>query len=161
MLSAISRTCVSIAKWPVSKKRTTARGLSRLNASAPGGRSPAEAKQFVEATGVDILTPAVGNMHGMLKSMVQGQTRKRLDIRRIAEIKNAAEVPLTLHGGSGTDDEDLRKAIAAGIKLRALRRNPAERRAPCLAIDSHAIRSGARLVDDLRLDPGGEQQIGP
>jgi fructose-bisphosphate aldolase, class II len=53
----------------------------------------------------------------MLKSMVQGQTRKRLDIQRIAQIKNAAQVPLTLHGGSGTDDEDLRKAIAAGINI--------------------------------------------
>src|SRR5262249_37978320 len=38
MLSAISWACVSKAKWPVSKKRTTARGLSRLNASAPGGK---------------------------------------------------------------------------------------------------------------------------
>jgi fructose-bisphosphate aldolase, class II len=82
-----------------------------------GLTSPAEAKEFVESTGVDILAPAVGNMHGMLKSMVQGQTRKRLDIQRIAEIKNAAQVPLTLHGGSGTDDEDLRKAMAAGINI--------------------------------------------
>ena len=56
-------------------------------------------------------------MHGMLKSMVQGQTRKRLDIQRIGQIKSAAQVPLTLHGGSGTDDEDLRKAIAAGINI--------------------------------------------
>jgi fructose-bisphosphate aldolase class II len=56
-------------------------------------------------------------MHGMLKSMVQRQMRKRLDIKRIVEIKNAVQVPLTLHGGSGTDDEDLRKAIAAGINI--------------------------------------------
>jgi len=53
----------------------------------------------------------------MLKSMVQGETRKRLDIARIGEIKSAARVLLTLHGGSGTDDEDLRKAIAAGINI--------------------------------------------
>jgi fructose-bisphosphate aldolase, class II len=79
--------------------------------------SPVEAKQFVEATGIDVLAPAVGNMHGMLQSMVQGDTKKRLDIARIAEIKAAAQVPLTLHGGSGTDDEDLRKAIAAGINI--------------------------------------------
>ena len=78
---------------------------------------PAEAKQFVEFTGVDILAPAVGNMHGMLKSMVQGETKKRLDIARIAQIKSATRVLLTLHGGSGTDDEDLRKAIAAGINI--------------------------------------------
>src|SRR6516164_1486807 len=94
---------------------------SEIHEEAPdlskGLTSPAEAKQFVESTGVDILAPAVGNMHGMLKSMVHGQTRKRLDIQRIAEIKNAAQVPLTLHGGSGTDDEDLRKAIAAGINI--------------------------------------------
>jgi fructose-bisphosphate aldolase class II len=56
-------------------------------------------------------------MHGMLKSMVRGETRKRLDIPRIAQIKSAARVLLTLHGGSGTDGEDLRKAIAAGINI--------------------------------------------
>src|SRR5882724_3050835 len=36
--AAISPACVSSAKWPVSRKRTTAPGMSRLNASAPGGR---------------------------------------------------------------------------------------------------------------------------
>jgi fructose-bisphosphate aldolase, class II len=82
-----------------------------------GLSTPEEAKQFVESTGVDILAPAVGNMHGMLRSMVQGETKKRLDIARISGIKRAARVFLTLHGGSGTDDEDLRKAIGAGINI--------------------------------------------
>ena len=93
----------------------------RLHENAPdltkGLTSPAQARQFVEATGIDILAPAVGNMHGMLKSMVQGKTRKHLDIPRIAQIKSATGALLTLHGGSGTDDEDLRKAIAAGINV--------------------------------------------
>jgi ketose-bisphosphate aldolase len=79
--------------------------------------SPEEARQFVESTGVDILAPAVGTMHGMLKSMVEGETSKHLDIERIAQIKRAARVPLTLHGGSGTADQDLREAIAAGINI--------------------------------------------
>lgn len=79
--------------------------------------SPEEARQFVESTGVDILAPAVGNRHGMLKSMVQGEARKHLDIERIAQIKKAARILLTLHGGSGTDDNDLRNAIAAGINI--------------------------------------------
>jgi fructose-bisphosphate aldolase, class II len=79
--------------------------------------TPAEAKQFVESTGIDVLAPAVGNMHGMSQKMVEGEKKKRLDIERIAQIKTAARVPLTLHGGSGTDDEDLRKAIAAGISI--------------------------------------------
>jgi fructose-bisphosphate aldolase class II len=79
--------------------------------------TPEEARQFVESTGVDILAPAVGNRHGMLKSMVQGEPRKHLDIERIAQIKKAARILLTLHGGSGTDDNDLRNAIAAGINI--------------------------------------------
>jgi fructose-bisphosphate aldolase class II len=94
---------------------------SEIHNKAPdlskGLTSPEQAKEFVEATGIDILAPAVGNMHGMLKSMVQGQAKKRLEIDRIAEIKSAVQIPLTLHGGSGTDDEDLRKAIGAGINI--------------------------------------------
>ena len=94
---------------------------SEIHETAPdlskGLTSPAQAKEFVQSTGIDILAPAVGNMHGMLKSMVQGQARKRLDIERIAQIKSAVQIPLTLHGGSGTDDEDLRKAIGAGINI--------------------------------------------
>ena len=88
----------------------TAQGDHRLS-------TPEEARQFVEATGIDILAPAVGNMHGMLKSMVQGKAKKHLDVERIAQIKQAAGVFLTLHGGSGTEDEHFRKAIAAGINI--------------------------------------------
>ncbi len=51
-----------------------------------GLSTPAEAKQFVDGTGVDILAPAVGNMHGMLMSMVEGETKKHLDIERIGAI---------------------------------------------------------------------------
>lgn len=94
---------------------------SEIHESSPDLRkslsTPEEAKQFVESSGVDILAPAVGNMHGMLKSMVRGETKKHLDIERIASIKRTAGVFLTLHGGSGTDDQDLRKAIAAGINI--------------------------------------------
>jgi fructose-bisphosphate aldolase, class II len=79
--------------------------------------TPQEARQFVEATGIDILAPSVGNRHGMLKSMVEGKAKKHLDIERIAQIKQAAGVFLTLHGGSGTDDEHFRKAIGSGINI--------------------------------------------
>jgi len=93
---------------------------SEIHETVQGDRklsTPEEARQFVEATGIDILAPAVGNMHGMLKSMVQGKAKKHLDVARIAQIKQAAGVFLTLHGGSGTDDEHFRKAIAAGINI--------------------------------------------
>jgi fructose-bisphosphate aldolase class II len=94
---------------------------SEIHESSPdlskGLSGPAEAKEFVTATGVDILAPAVGNMHGMLKSMVEGRAKKHLDIPRIEEIKRATGSFLTLHGGSGTNDDDFRRAIAAGINV--------------------------------------------
>jgi fructose-bisphosphate aldolase, class II len=49
--------------------------------------------------------------------MISGGMRKRLDIGRIGEIAVAAAVPLTLHGGSGTDDGDFKEAILAGITI--------------------------------------------
>jgi len=78
---------------------------------------PEEAREFVAKTKVDLLSPSVGTTHGMLPSMIRGTEHKRLDIQRIAAIKKIAEVPLTLHGGSGTDDQDFRQAIAAGIAM--------------------------------------------
>jgi fructose/tagatose bisphosphate aldolase len=66
---------------------------SEIHEEAPdlvkGLTSPTEAKEFIESTGIDILAPAVGNMHGMLKSMARGEAKKHLDIARIAQIKNA------------------------------------------------------------------------
>jgi fructose-bisphosphate aldolase, class II len=78
---------------------------------------PADAQNFVAQTRVDLLSPSVGTTHGMIPSMVRGAEHKRLDIPRIAAIKNAVQIPLTLHGGSGTDAEDFRKAIGAGITM--------------------------------------------
>src|SRR5580704_14250648 len=55
-------------------------------------------------------------MHGLLKSMISGSVRKRLDIGRIGELAAATGIPLTLHG-SGTDDGDFQKAISAGMTI--------------------------------------------
>ena len=67
---------------------------SEIHDAAPdlrkGLTTPAEAKQLVEETKIDIFAPAVGNMHGMLKSMVAGDTKKRLDIERIRVLSIAA-----------------------------------------------------------------------
>ena len=76
-----------------------------------------DAKRFVEATRIDALAPAVGNMHGLLKTMISGSVKKRLDVGRIGEIASATGLPLTLHGGSGTDDDDFRSAIRAGVTI--------------------------------------------
>ena len=79
--------------------------------------SPEEARQFAEATRVDLLSPAVGTMHGMLPGMLRGEVHKHLDIPRIAEISKATQLYLTLHGGSGTADDDFVRSIEAGIRI--------------------------------------------
>ncbi len=68
-----------------------------------------EAAAYVEATGVDALAVAIGNAHGTYTKLPQ------LDFARLAEIRAATNVPLVLHGGSGTPDADLRQAISLGI----------------------------------------------
>lgn len=76
-----------------------------------------EAKQFIEETKIDVLAPAVGNMHGLLASMVSGDVKKRLDIQRIVELHASCGIFMTLHGGSGTADEDFMAAVKAGITI--------------------------------------------
>jgi len=75
--------------------------------------TPEEAKRFVEETGVDLFSPSVGNIHGMLKNVKNPE----LNIERIKEIHEAAGVPLVLHGGSGISDQNFRDAIANGISV--------------------------------------------
>lgn len=74
---------------------------------------PEEAERFVKETEVDLFSPAVGNLHGMLKNMPNPQ----LNIGRIKEIREAANVPLILHGGSGIPDDNFVEAIEAGISV--------------------------------------------
>jgi fructose-bisphosphate aldolase class II len=70
---------------------------------------PAEAAEYVSATGVDALAVAVGSSHAMTTKTA------RLDIDLISEIRAAVAVPLVLHGSSGVIDDDLRQAVAAGL----------------------------------------------
>jgi fructose-bisphosphate aldolase class II len=84
--------------------------------------TPEEAVRFMKETGVGVLAPAVGNMHGLLATMVSGAEHKRLNLDRIAEIKKAIEATggsswMTLHGGSGTDDGDFATAIKNGMTI--------------------------------------------
>ncbi|CAB4816139.1 unannotated protein [freshwater metagenome] len=78
---------------------------------APGVRTnPTEAQAFVEATGVDLLAVAVGSSHAMT-------TRDAtLDFELISHIAKTVSVPLVLHGSSGVNDEDLQRAVKAGMR---------------------------------------------
>ncbi len=94
---------------------------SEVMENAPEGielTKPEDAKRFVEETGVDVLAPAVGNMHGLLKTMLTGEVQKRLNIELIREIKAVTGGTfMTLHGGSGTADQDFVAAIKAGMTI--------------------------------------------
>ncbi len=67
---------------------------------------------FVAFTGVDLISPAVGNIHGMLKNA----SNPRINLNRIQEIAAAVSIPVILHGGSGITDEEFTAAIKAGIR---------------------------------------------
>lgn len=73
---------------------------------------PEDAKDFVEKTGVDLFAPSVGNIHGMVKT-----GEPKLNIEKIKSITDTVGIPLVLHGASGNSDEDMSKAIDAGIRI--------------------------------------------
>ncbi|MFA5095232.1 MAG: class II fructose-bisphosphate aldolase [Candidatus Paceibacterota bacterium] len=73
---------------------------------------PEDAKYFIEKTGIDLLAPSVGNIHGMVKG-----GNPKLNIEKIKQIRRACGVPLVLHGGSGISDGDFKEAINAGISI--------------------------------------------
>lgn len=73
---------------------------------------PDQAAHFVKETGVDILAPAVGNVHGIILG------EEKLDIERIRAIKSKiGNVHLVLHGASGITHGEIKRAIEAGISL--------------------------------------------
>jgi fructose-bisphosphate aldolase class II len=77
---------------------------------APGARTqPGEAREFVAATGVDALAVAVGTSHAM------AERRTAVDLDLISALRDAVPVPLVLHGSSGVSDDELRRAVEAGM----------------------------------------------
>ena len=75
--------------------------------------SPENAKLYVESTGVDLIAPAVGNIHGIMKNL----PNPRIDLERIKAIKKFTPAPIVLHGGSGLREEDFIQAIYAGVSV--------------------------------------------
>ena len=73
--------------------------------------NPDQALEFVRETGIDALAVAIGTAHG---AYPKGKIPK-LDFERLSQLKSALKMPLVLHGGSGSGEENLKKAIAGGI----------------------------------------------
>lgn len=119
---------VSITKQCVDYAKSTGRDVlveaelgyigsgSSVKESIPEGAGvktkPEEAKKFVEMTGIDMLAPSVGSIHGLIKS-----GKPHIDTELVAEIKKEVGIPLVLHGGSGLRDEDFINGIKAGISI--------------------------------------------
>lgn len=69
----------------------------------------AAAKELVEATGVDSLAVSIGTKHGAYKG------EPHINFERLAELKAALNIPLVLHGGSGSGDENLARCAQGGV----------------------------------------------
>jgi ketose-bisphosphate aldolase len=70
---------------------------------------PVLASEFVETTGVDLLSVSVGNVHVSLVGT------RDLDLGRLEEIHRRVKIPLVLHGGTGIPGSTLRQAIPLGV----------------------------------------------
>ena len=68
-----------------------------------------ESAEFIRLTGVEALAIAIGNLHGRYVAT------PKLNIERLKEIASRNELPLVLHGGSGTSEEDFKSCIHNGI----------------------------------------------
>jgi fructose-bisphosphate aldolase class II len=73
---------------------------------------PDDAARFVVETGIDLLAPSIGSIHGLIKS-----GKPHINVERTTAIALATQKPLVLHGGSGLRDEDFTNAIRAGVRI--------------------------------------------
>jgi fructose-bisphosphate aldolase class II len=71
--------------------------------------TPDGARAFVAATGIDTFAVAIGNLHGLYP------VPKHLDLVLLERIRAAVPCYLSLHGGSGTPDDEFRGAVARGV----------------------------------------------
>jgi len=88
-----------------------------LFASGRGFTDPQDAKKFVNETGIDWLSVAVGNIHGAITGVAKDQKKPeaRLNIEHLKRISEACVIPLVLHGGSGIKREYILEAVKNGL----------------------------------------------
>lgn len=89
---------------------------------------PAQAKEFVERTGIDALAASFGTVHGIYLS------EPKLDFDRVRELREATGIPIVMHGGSGLSEEDYVRTIRNGVRK--------------INYFSYMARTGARAVKE-------------
>ncbi len=108
--TALTRTVVEMAEPYGAHVEAELGYVAKLGQPQEGGFTTVEdAARFVALTGVDALAVAIGSAHGFYKQA------PRLDIERLAEIRDATDVALVLHGSSGIPGEQVKEAIRHGI----------------------------------------------
>ncbi len=71
--------------------------------------SLAEAKAYVERTGIDFLAVSIGTVHGQMKG------KPKLDYQRLKQINDSLKMPLVIHGGTGLSDDQFHRLISNGV----------------------------------------------
>ena len=70
---------------------------------------PSEAKAYVERTGIDFLAVSIGTVQGRMNG------RAKLDYVRLKQLRQAVQIPLVIHGGSGLNEDQYHKLISNGV----------------------------------------------
>lgn len=88
-----------------------------LYATGKGFTDVEEARRFVQETGCDWLSVAIGNIHGAIAAGRKDMKKveARLNLERLDQIHQAIGIPLVLHGGSGIKADNVRQAMKYGI----------------------------------------------
>jgi fructose-bisphosphate aldolase class II len=71
--------------------------------------TPDAARAFVQETGIDTFAAAVGNLHGRYP------VPKQLDLELLQRIRDALDINISLHGGSGTPGHYFQSAARIGV----------------------------------------------
>jgi fructose-bisphosphate aldolase class II len=88
-----------------------------LFATGRGFTNVVEAQRFVQESGCDWLSVAIGNIHGAIAAGQRDlkKVEARLNLQRLEQLSEATQVPLVLHGGSGIPADAVREATKRGI----------------------------------------------
>lgn len=82
---------------------------AEIHPGEPAYTLPAEAKAYVERTGVDFLAVSIGTVQGKSNGKV------KLDIARLKQLRQSVDVPMVIHGGSGLSSDQYHKLIINGV----------------------------------------------
>ncbi|MEN8131147.1 MAG: class II fructose-bisphosphate aldolase [Pseudomonadota bacterium] len=106
----------------------------------------AEARGYVDQTGVDLLAVSVGTVHGRMKG------KPKLDFQRLKHINETLAILLVIHGGTGLSSDQFRKLIANGVAKINSYTGLADAASVCIQKNAKATRNGeyTSLMQDVQ-----------